>query len=85
MPSEPYEPVPAKAIDDLAKQLRPLVAGSDLALEELLALPEAKQLIAAWGVKHEVPVLAPRRKVAGWLVGSLIRRGLGDDAATEQD
>jgi hypothetical protein len=85
MPAEPYEPVSGRAIDELAKQLRPLVEGSDLALEELLALPEAKQLIAAWGLKHEVPVLAPRRKVASWLVGSLIRRGLGEDAATEED
>jgi len=78
MPAEPYEPVPAKAIDELAKQLRPVVQGSDLALEEVLALPEAKQLIAKWGVKHETPVLAPRRKVASWLVGALLRRGLGE-------
>jgi hypothetical protein len=77
MPAEPYEPVPATAIDELAKQLRPIVQGSDLALEEVLALPEAKQLIAAWAVKHSVPVLAPRRKVASWLVGALLRRGLG--------
>jgi hypothetical protein len=78
MPAEPYEPVPAKAIDELAKQLRPVVESSDLALEEVLALPEAKQLIAKWGLKHEAPVLAPRRKVASWLVGALLRRGLGE-------
>ena len=78
MPAEPYEPVPARAIDELAKQLRRVVEGSDLALEEVLALPEAKQLIAKWGVKHDAPVLAPRRKVASWLVGALLRRGLGE-------
>lgn len=78
MPAESYEPVPARAIDELAKQLRPIVEGSDLGLEEILAMPEAKQLIAKWGVKHDAPVLAPRRKVASWLVGALLRRGLGE-------
>jgi hypothetical protein len=82
MPAEPYEPVPGREIDELAKQLQPILEGSDLALEEVLALPEAKQLIAKWGVDHEVPVLAPRRKVASWLVGALLRRGLGEQGGS---
>jgi len=80
MPAEPYEPVPDGAIETLIKELRPVVAAApaDATLEQVLALPEAKQVIAAWGAKHDAAVLAPRRKVASWLVGALLRRGLGE-------
>jgi hypothetical protein len=87
MADEPYQPVPDKAIDDLINNLRPVVAGApeDATLEQVLALPEAKQVIAMWGAKHEVIVLAPRRKVASWLVGALIRRGLDDKPGAGQE
>jgi hypothetical protein len=80
MADEPYQPVPDDAIDELIKNLRPVVAGApeDATLEQVLAMPEAKQVIAKWGTKHEAAVLAPRRKVASWLVGALLRRGLGE-------
>jgi hypothetical protein len=79
MSSEPYEPVPAKAVDQLVKDLRPIVEGAEeMSLDQILDLPEAKQLIAAWGVKHEVSALASHGKVANWLVASMRRRGLGD-------
>jgi hypothetical protein len=72
-----YEGAPAKAIDALVKDLRPLVeADEGLQLEALLDLPEAKQLIAAWGVKNDVAALARGGKVASWLVGAMRRRGL---------
>jgi hypothetical protein len=73
----------AKAIDTLANELRPMAksAEDELGLEEILALPEAKQVIAAWGVKHQVAALARGGKVASWLVGALRRRGL--DPRTE--
>jgi hypothetical protein len=77
MTSEPYEGASDKAIDQLAKGLRPIVEGSDdLGLDEILELPEAKQAIAAWGVKHDVAALGHGGKVASWLVGALRRRGL---------
>ncbi|HTE66250.1 MAG TPA: hypothetical protein VK736_08325 [Candidatus Binatia bacterium] len=78
MADEPYQPVADEAIDELIATLRPVVAGApeDATLEQVLALPEAKQVVAKWGAKHEVIVLAPRRKVASWLVGALLRRGL---------
>ena len=87
MPDEPYQPVPDEAIDDLIKSLRPVVAAApeDATLEQVLALPEAKQVIANWGAKHEVIALAPRRKVASWLVGGLLRRGLGDSPDAGQE
>jgi hypothetical protein len=73
-----YEDAPAKAIDALVKDLRPLVeADEGPQLEALLDLPEAKQLIAAWGVKNDVAALARGGKVAIWLVGAMRRRGLG--------
>jgi hypothetical protein len=80
MADEPYQPVPDEAIDELIKNLRPVVAGApeDATLEQVLDLPEAKQVLAAWGARREVIVLAPRRKVASWLVGALLRRGLGE-------
>ena len=77
MANEPYEGASAKAIDQLADGLRPIVEGSDdLGLDEILELPEAKQAIAAWGVKNDVAALARGGKVASWLVGALRRRGL---------
>jgi hypothetical protein len=87
MADEPYQPVPDEAIDELIKNLRPVVAGApeDSTLEQVLALPEAKQVIATWGAKHEVIVLAPRRKVASWLVGALLRRGLGEKPGAGQE
>jgi hypothetical protein len=87
MADEPYQPVPDKAIDDLINNLRPVVAGApeDATLEQVLALPEAKQVIATWGAKHEVIVLAPRRKVASWLMGALLRRGLGEKPGADQE
>jgi hypothetical protein len=77
MTHEPYEGASAKAIDRLADHLRPIVEGADdFGLDEILELPEAKQAIAAWGVKNEVAALAHGGKVASWLVGALRRRGL---------
>jgi hypothetical protein len=74
---QPYEAAPAKAIDELADGLRPIVDGADdFGLDEVLELPEAKQVIAAWGVKHEVAALARGGRVASWLVAALKRRGL---------
>jgi hypothetical protein len=83
MADEPYQPVPDGAIDELIGNLRPVVAGApeDATLEQVLALPEAKQVIAKWGAEHQVIVLAPRRRVASWLVGALLRRGLGEKPA----
>jgi hypothetical protein len=78
MTDEPYEGASDKAIDQLADGLRPIVeGGDDLGLDEILELPEAKQAIAAWGVKNDVAALARGGKVASWLVGALRRRGLG--------
>ena len=79
---EPYEPVPGKAIEELAKQLRPAFeeAGSDVTLEQLVAMPAAQQLIAAWSVKHEAAALRAGGKVASWLLAALRRRGLGEGA-----
>jgi hypothetical protein len=77
MTTEPYQGASDKAIDQLADGLRPIVEGSDdLGLDEILDLPEAKQAIAAWGVKNDVAALARGGKVASWLVGALRRRGL---------
>ena len=77
MTSEPYEGASDRAIDQLAKELRPIVEGGDeLGLDEILELPEAKLAIAAWGVEHEVAALGHGGKVASWLVGALRRRGL---------
>ena len=77
MTTEPYQGASDKAIDQLADGLRPIVEGSeDLGLDEILELPEAKQAIAAWGVKNDVAALARGGKVASWLVGALRRRGL---------
>ena len=77
MTSEPYQGASDTAIDELADGLRPIVEGDDdLDLDEILELPEAKQAIAAWGVKHDVAALAHGGKVASWLVGALRRRGL---------
>ncbi|HEX9634152.1 MAG TPA: hypothetical protein VGB34_01525 [Candidatus Limnocylindria bacterium] len=80
MADEPYQPVPDEAIDELIANLRPVVAGApeEATLDQVLALPEAKQVVAGWGAKHQVIALAPRRKVASWLVGALLRRGLGE-------
>jgi hypothetical protein len=79
MGDEPYQPVPDEVIDELIKNLRPVVAAApeDATLAQVLAMPEAKQVIAKWGTRHKAAVLAPRRKVASWLVGALLRRGLG--------
>jgi hypothetical protein len=78
MTSEPYEGASGKAIDQLVKDLRPMVDGADdLGLDRILDLPEAKQAIAAWGSKNDVAALARGGKVASWLVGALKRRGLG--------
>lgn len=77
MSNEPYEGASDKAIGQLADGLRPVVEGSDdLGLDEILDLPEAKRVIAAWGVKNDVAALARGGKVASWLVGALRRRGL---------
>ena len=77
MTDQPYQGASDKAIDQLADGLRPIVEGADeLDLDEILELPEAKQLIAAWGVKNDVAALARGGKVASWLVGALRRRGL---------
>jgi hypothetical protein len=76
---EPYEGPSSKAIDQLVKDLRPIVEGADdLGLDTILDLPDAKQAIAAWGVKNDVAALARGGKVASWLVGALRRRGLGE-------
>jgi hypothetical protein len=75
--NEPYQGASDEAIDQLADGLRPIVAGAeDFGLDEMLELPEAKQVIAAWGVKNDVAALARGGKVASWLVGALRRRGL---------
>jgi hypothetical protein len=75
--NEPYQGASDKAIDQLADGLRPIVEGAgDFGLNEILELPEAKQVIAAWGVKNDVAALARGGKVASWLVGALRRRGL---------
>lgn len=86
MSDAPYQPVPDEAIDELITNLLPVVAGApeDARLEQVLALPEAKQVIATWGAKQEVIVLAPRRKVASWLVGVLLRRGLGEKPGAQE-
>ena len=79
MTHEPYEGASNKAIDKLVKDLRPIVEGADdLGLDAILDLPEAKQAIAAWGVRNDVAALARGGKVASWLVGALRRRGLGE-------
>ncbi len=77
MKNEPYQGASDKAVDQLADGLRPIVEGADdFGLDEILELPEAKQVIAAWGVKNDVAALARGGKVASWLVGALRRRGL---------
>ena len=77
MTHEPYQGASDKAIDQLADGLRPIVEGADdIGLDEILDLPEAKQVIAAWGVQNDVAALARGGKVASWLVGALRRRGL---------
>jgi hypothetical protein len=77
MSDEPYEGASDKAINELVKGLRPIVEGAeDFDLDAVLELPEAKQAIAAWGVKHDVAALAHGGKVASWLIGALRRRGL---------
>jgi hypothetical protein len=79
VPDEPYEPAPDKAINELVKDLQPIVeSGEELGLDAILDLPEAKQAIAAWGVKHEVAALGRDGKVAPWLVAAMRRRGLGE-------
>jgi hypothetical protein len=75
--SEPYEAASGEAIDELAHGLRPIVEGADdFDLDQILELPEAKQVVAAWGVKNDVAALARGGKIASWLVGALRRRGL---------
>jgi hypothetical protein len=82
--SEPYEPASGKAIDQLVKDLRPIVEGADdLSLDQILDLPEAKQALAGWGVKNDVAALAHGGKVASWLVGALRRRGLGEKSSSD--
>jgi hypothetical protein len=77
MEHEPYEGASSKAIGQLADALRPIVEGADdMSLDAILDLPEAKQAIAAWGVKNGVAALAHGGKVASWLVGALMRRGV---------
>jgi hypothetical protein len=86
MASEPYEGASGKAIDQLVRDLRPIVEGSDdLDLEAILDLPEAKQAIAAWGVKNDVAALARGGKVASWLVGAMRRRGLGEEIRPDEE
>jgi hypothetical protein len=76
--NDSYEGASDKAIEQLVKDVRPIVEGADdLSLDQILNLPEAKQAIAAWGVKNDVAALARGGKVASWLVGALRRRGLG--------
>jgi hypothetical protein len=80
MTTDRYEAASDKAINQLAKDLRPIVEGAeDLGLDAILDLPEAKQAVAAWGVKNDVAALARGGKVASWLVGALRRRGLGKE------
>jgi hypothetical protein len=75
--NEPYQGASDRAIDQLADGLRPILDGADdFGLDEILDLPEAKQVIAAWGVENDVAALARGGKVASWLVGALRRRGL---------
>ena len=77
MTNEPYQGASDRAIDQLADGLRPIVEGADdFGLDEVLDLPEAKRVVAAWGVKNDVAALARGGKVASWLVGALRRRGL---------
>jgi hypothetical protein len=77
--NEPYEGASGRAIDQLVNDLRPIVKGADdLGLDAILDLPEAKQAIAAWGVKNDVAALARGGKVASWLVGAIRRRGVGE-------
>lgn len=86
MTDQPYEAASGKAIDQLAKDLRPILEGAgDLGLDAILDLPEAKQAIAAWGVKNDVAALARGGKVASWLVGALRRRGLGEESEPAKD
>jgi hypothetical protein len=74
---EPYEGASAKAIDQLAAGLRPIVEGAEgMSLDDVLELPEAKRVIAAWGVENDAAALAHGGKVASWLVGALRRRGV---------
>jgi hypothetical protein len=82
---EPYEPVPAGAIDELIEQLAPALSAAegDVSLDQLQAQPAAQQLVARWGRKHEVAVLRPRGRVASWLAGALRRRGLGEPPQAE--
>jgi hypothetical protein len=75
--STPYEAGSSTAIDALVEDLQPIVESSGgLGLDEILNLPEAKQAIAAWGVKNDVAALGHGGKVASWLVGALRRRGI---------
>jgi hypothetical protein len=84
---EPYEGgASGQSIDRLVKDLQPVVdAGEDMDLDAILDLPEAKQVIAAWGVKHDVAALARGGKVASWLVSAMRRRGLDGDPQPEKD
>jgi hypothetical protein len=83
---EPYEGASAAAIDRLVKDLRPVVeSAGDLDLEAILDLPEAKQVIAAWGVENDVAALARGGKVASWLVGAMRRHGLGAGSQPDGD
>ena len=82
--ADPYQGASEKALDSLAKDLRPMVEGADgLDLDAILALPEAKQLLAAWGAKNNVAALARGGKVASWLVGALHRRRLGGESGED--
>jgi hypothetical protein len=87
MVADDFEPVPAKALDELVRQLRPAVeaAAGDMRLEEVLAQPAATQLVAKWATQHDADVLRHRGRVASWLLAALKRRGLGDaeDAPSE--
>jgi hypothetical protein len=75
--NEPYEAASGKAIDELADGLRAIIEGADdFDLDQILELPEAKRVVAAWGVKNDVAALAHGGKIASWLVGALRRRGL---------
>ena len=81
MSDAPFEPASDRAINELVDALRPVVASAEgeLDLQAILDLPEAKQAIAAWVVQHEIAALGHGGKVAPWLVGSLVRRGLRDN------
>ena len=72
-PKAVLERVPKEQADKAKAQLE---GADDLGLDAILDLPEAKQAIAAWGVKNDVAALARGGKVASWLVGALRRRGL---------